>query len=115
MLRWFAQRRVAFALCAVWGILALTIAARRPDPQALRDLPDRPLAPLTIDLNRDPWPRLLLIEGIGEALAQRIVRAREASGGFRTFDEVKAIPGIPDGAIDRALPWLVLGSTPNGE
>ena len=103
------DRRVALALLAVWGILAFTIAARRPGPAEFRTLPDVATAPVTIDLNRDPWPRLLLIEGIGEALARRIVHAREETGGFESFDQVKAIPGIPDGAIDRARPWLTLG------
>ena len=103
------DQRVGLALLAVWGILAFTIAARRPAPADIRHLPDPPTAPLTIDLNRDPWPRLLLIEGIGEALAQRIVRAREESGGFDNLAEVKAIPGIPDNAIERARPWLTLG------
>ncbi len=97
------------ALLLLWIALALTISARRPGPADGVRLPDRPVPPVTIDLNRDPWPRLLLIEGIGEALAKRIVRAREEHGGFSDLAEVQAIPGVPDGAIERARPWLRLG------
>jgi hypothetical protein len=97
------------ALVILWLLLLLAIVARRPErPGAVR-LPDRTFPPVTIDLNRDPWPRLLLIEGIGESLARRIVAAREERGGFAEFAEVQALPGVPDDAIERARPWLRLG------
>lgn len=98
------------ALLILWVGLAAAIALRRAGPAEELRLPDRPVPPVTIDLNRDPWPRLILIEGIGESLARRIVAAREERGGFRDLQEVQALPGVPDGAIERARPWLRLGA-----
>jgi len=97
------------ALLGLWLLLALAVLLRRPERGEETRLPDRAHPPVTIDLNRDPWPRLLLIEGIGEALARRIVAAREERGGFAEIAEVQALPGVPDEAIERARPWLWLG------
>jgi hypothetical protein len=97
------------ALIVLWLALALAVVARRMGPAEESRLEDRPVPPVTIDLNNDPWPRLLLIEGIGEALARRIVAAREECGGFSDLAEVQALPGVPDDAIERARPWLRLG------
>lgn len=93
----------------LWLLLSLAVVARRSERAERAQLPDLPVAPVTIDLNRDPWPRLLLIEGIGESLARRIVAAREERGGFADLAEVQALPGVPDDAIERARPWLRLG------
>ncbi len=98
-------------LVAVWGILAILVAGKRFDRAEIRVDRGPPQPPVTIDLNSDPWPRLLLIEGIGEKLAQRIVAARHERGGFQSLEEVKELPGIPDRVIDAARDWLTLGPT----
>ena len=104
----FSPERGAFVL--IWGTLTLLLWLRATEPGA-EPIIERAAhsPPVLIDLNRDPWPRLMLLEGIGETLAQRIIAARETQGGFATLEEVQAIPGIPDEVIERARPWLVLG------
>jgi hypothetical protein len=104
-----ARWPVRAALALLWLLLLIAVALRRPESADETRLPDRPVPPVTVDLNSDPWPRLLLIDGIGESLARRIVRAREERGGFADLAEVQALPGVPDDAIERARPWLSLG------
>ena len=109
-------RRVAASVLPwilLWSAVAILIAARRPEPAPFIPGPNEGVEPVLLDLNRDPWPRLTLIEGIGEALARRIVTARDERGGFETLEEVMALPGIPDGAIERARPWLRLSPRTN--
>ena len=93
----------------LWLLVAFLILTRSDQSAPVIELSNADPSPLSIDLNQDPWERLTLIPGLGKTLAQRIVTFREARGGFRTLDEVKSIPGIPDRAIEEASPWLVLG------
>jgi competence protein ComEA len=45
-------------------------------------------------LNRASEAELALVPGIGKALANRLVRERLARGGFKSWAEVEAVPGI---------------------
>jgi len=91
------------ALLLLWGLVALVIGARRPSPPPLVVEPASSVERLQVDLNRDPWPRLTLLEGIGETLARRIVEVRESLGGFRRIEEVLEVRGVPDLPVRRAL------------
>ena len=91
------------ALLLLWGLVALVIGARRPSPPSLVVEPASSVERLQVDLNRDPWPRLTLLEGIGETLARRIVEVRESLGGFRRIEEVLEVRGVPDLPVRRAL------------
>lgn len=51
---------------------------------------------LPIDLNRATVDELLLIPGIGENTAVRIVQFRETSGPFKKVADLKKIPGIKE-------------------
>ncbi len=98
------------AYLALWSLLALLLYLRRvPEAPVVVEPSPHPVAPFTIDLNHDPWPRLALLEGIGETLARKIVRFREERGGFRSIEEVMEIPGIPDRPFLESRPWLSLG------
>ncbi len=61
---------------------------------------------LLIDARTAPWYEWTLLEGIGEARARRIVEARAARGGFRSLEDLEAIPGLPRGWSARAAPFL---------
>ncbi len=98
-------------LVVVWSVLAIFVVGKRIDRAEIRVHRSPSQQPVTIDLNVDPWPRLLLIDGIGEKLAQRIVSARHERGGFQSLEEVMELPGIPDRAIDSARDWLTLSPT----
>ncbi len=65
----------------------------------------------TVDLNHASWQELTIIEGIGEALARKIVEARETSGGFDSLEDVMMVPGIPDRPFHRGRAYLKLSPT----
>lgn len=92
-----------------WGVLIVTaLFAGVPGAEVISvDSDEKPLSPVVVDFNSDPWPRLMLVEGIGEVLAQRIVDSRDALGGFRCLEDVMALEGIPDPPLLRAREWLL--------
>lgn len=74
----------------------------------VRGRPTRPV-PFVIDVNRDSWETLTLIEGIGPSLAQKIVAARADRGRFDSWREVMDLPGIPDRPFQEYREYLTLG------
>jgi competence protein ComEA len=54
-----------------------------------------------IDINRATWVEWSQLEGIGEALAKRIVADRETNGPFRTVDDVQRVKGIGPKTIEK--------------
>lgn len=53
-----------------------------------------------VDLNRVTEAELALLPGIGPRLAKSIVSAREARGGFRSWEDVDEIPGVGAAKIE---------------
>ena len=49
-----------------------------------------------INLNTATIQQLDRLPGVGPVLAQRIVEFREKRGGFRTVEELLAVPGISE-------------------
>lgn len=47
-----------------------------------------------VNLNHATAAQLEELPGIGPVLAERVVRHREANGGFRSVDELQQVPGI---------------------
>ena len=54
-----------------------------------------------IDLNSAKIGDLLSIPGMTYSLAYRIVSYRESAGGFKSWDDLKKIPGLPSYMIER--------------
>ncbi|MCI0651806.1 MAG: helix-hairpin-helix domain-containing protein [Planctomycetes bacterium] len=102
-----APRAIGYLI--LWGVLALVVVLRKVEEHSLRVRSQGTATPaFAIDLNRDPWERLALIDGVGEKLARRIAGVRAERGGFRSFAEVLEIPGVPDRKLEEARPWLTL-------
>jgi competence protein ComEA len=53
-----------------------------------------------LDLNRATAAELTALPGVGKELAQALVRYREASGGFGSWEEVDAVPGVGPAKLD---------------
>ncbi len=62
-----------------------------------------------INLNRADWPELTLLPGISQTMARRIVAHREATGPFRTADDLQDVPGIGPKTVARLRPLLDVG------
>lgn len=62
-----------------------------------------------IDLNSATWPELTQLDGIGPAMAQRIVEDRDRHGPFQSVDDLTRVKGIGPKLLERNRPWLRIG------
>lgn len=51
-----------------------------------------------VNINTASREQLMTLSGIGEARAEDIIRYREESGGFKSIEDIKKVPGIKDAA-----------------
>lgn len=84
-------------LCAIVLVSVQVIAAcgDRGDAARPAGVTATP-APNAIDINRAPADQLMMLPGIGETLAGRIVEFRERNGPFRRPEELLLVPGISE-------------------
>ena len=61
-----------------------------------------------LDLNRATQAELLRLPGVGPALADRILAAREETGRFASIDELRRVPGIGAVKLERLRPLLIV-------
>jgi len=61
---------------------------------------------LQIDLNDCDWPHLMVLPGIGEVLAKRIIQQREVQGHFHRMGDLAAVRGIGPRVLSRIRPYL---------
>jgi competence protein ComEA len=82
--------------------------------------PTRPQAPadggagagipaFRVDVNRDPWERIALLPGIGEARAKAIVARRVVAGPYTTLDDLDLVPGIGPATLEEIRDLILLG------
>jgi competence protein ComEA len=64
-----------------------------------------------IDVNTATWVEWAQLDGIGEALAERIVADREANGPFKSVDDLRRVKGIGPKTLARIRPYLTLGKS----
>jgi competence protein ComEA len=82
----------------------------RRTPEFRRDLPAnrhilkcrRTAMPVQtkIDINQASREDLLSIEGIGETMADAIIRFREKHGNFKSVDDIDKVPGIGESRLE---------------
>ncbi|MCP3141899.1 ComEA family DNA-binding protein [Pyxidicoccus xibeiensis] len=129
-----AGRTAALAVAAL-GLMGLGVVARLrwPDsapaldcpPEAVRMGPDGiatcgdGLAPSgaqalalgrRLDLNTATSEELALLPGVGPSLARRLVEAREEGGGFESWEQVDAVPGVGAAKLQTLQAATALGA-----
>ncbi len=60
-----------------------------------------------VDLNSAPWQELVLLPGVGETLAMRIIESREAEGPFADTTDLLRVRGVGPATLDRLRPYLL--------
>jgi len=63
-----------------------------------------------VDVNADPVAELVRLNGIGEALAGRIVAYREEHGPFASLDDLTNVSGIGPATVDGFRDQACLGA-----
>jgi competence protein ComEA len=101
-----AQLAAAFLL----GAAAALLSVRLFQGPAGRPL-DLVVAP-PLDLNRAEPGDLLQLPGVGPVLANRIVESRDARGGFRSAEDLRAVPGVGPARLERVRPWVRVDGEP---
>ncbi|GHG99462.1 helix-hairpin-helix domain-containing protein [Comamonas sp. JC664] len=132
-----ASRTAALAVVAL-GVLGVGVVARLrwPDaapalecaPESVRIRPDgvatcgdgavptgaQALAlGLRLDLNSATEDELALVPGVGRSLARSLVDAREAQGGFKSWDDVDAVRGVGAAKLQTLQAATALGGPPD--
>ena len=64
---------------------------------------------IAIDINRASLEELMLVPGIGEKTADRIVEDRRLNGTFRKLDELTRIKGIKEKRLEKFRRYLCIG------
>lgn len=62
----------------------------------------------TININKALAGDLLMLPGVGEVTAERIIEYRELKGGFRKPEEIKNVKGIGDKKFEQMKEFIVV-------
>lgn len=90
-------------LCRLAGLVLATLLTAPALASQNKAAPDEPL-----DLNTATAEELTKLPGVGEAIAQRIVRHREKSGKFRKVEELLVIRGISRRKLEALRPYVTV-------
>ncbi|MBC8535753.1 helix-hairpin-helix domain-containing protein [Feifania hominis] len=67
--------------------------------------------PVKLDPNTASKSQLMLLPGVGETIAQRIVESREGQS-FRYADDLMRVKGIGEKTMEKLRPWILLDDRP---
>jgi competence protein ComEA len=67
---------------------------------------------LPIDINQASQEDLLLVPGIGEKTAYRIIQLRKQRGTFRDLSDLVVVPGIKEKKLNGLKRYLIAGQAP---
>jgi comEA protein len=88
---------------------AASRAARPAPPPASRS--DRAVT-FPLDLNTARLEELMVLPGIGETLAQRVVEYRRRHGRFRSVDDLRKVRGIGEKRMEQLRPLVMTAEVP---
>lgn len=69
-------------------------AAEKPAAPPKESRPPKPKVQLPVHINRATADELCALKGVGPKLAEKIIAFREASGPFKTAEDLQKVPGI---------------------
>jgi competence protein ComEA len=61
-----------------------------------------------IDINRASWVEWAQLDGIGEAIARRIVDERQRHGPFQSIEDLRRVRGVGTKLIEKLAPFLTI-------
>ena len=125
MVLWTATEVRAIRWIVVVGLFVVLVGAghrrvimqptTRPAEQAESAAIDARLASLRQrDLNTADALTLESLPGIGPVTANAIIAYRRSHGRFRSVDELRDVPGLAPGVLDRVRGWVTVGEPGGG-
>ena len=104
---------LGFCICFILGVLVGRSAVGQHIfmqylPDAPSDATQSP-PPAYIDLNNATLSQLMLLPGIGEATAQRIIDYRESVGTFSCIEDILFVDGIGIKIFEQLKPYITAG------
>ena len=72
--------------------------------------PEAPAPSAPVDINTADREALQTLDGIGPALAERIISYREANGPFRSAEDLLAVKGIGEATLEKFREDITVGN-----
>ena len=69
---------------------------------------DKVLADFVMDLNTASFEELKKLQGVGDAIARRILEFRIDTGGFKSVDELLLLEGVSESKFKDILPYVTV-------
>ena len=107
---------VLLAIALVVGIAWRAISYGRVGSEPIAVTPAEETS-YRVNVNTADWTTLALVPGLGKALSERIVAARDARPGqrFTSLEQLKDVRGISDKTLAKLRPYLTLGDAGGDE
>ncbi len=86
--------------------VALLISAFPKNGAVIVNHPDTAATPYLININTADREELDILDGIGPALADRIIEYRENNGPFESADELTEVSGIGPATVDNIKEYI---------
>ncbi len=85
--------------------------SKKNNPDLEKILPDKPVSK-NVDLNQASTEDLESLDGIGTVFAERIIKFRDALGGFLSVDQLKDCYGLPPETLEKIKDHLIVSGSP---
>lgn len=95
-------------LFSLWAIAIVVLTCCYFGTAAIQNAPDREveLTSLRVNVNSATLDELLLLEGVGELTAEKIVAERETNGPYSSADDLQRVSGIGPKKMEKLRPFI---------
>ncbi len=80
------------------------------DKKQAKKTKSKPSIEQNININQAGVEELILLPGIGEAKAKKIIAYREKNGDFKSIEDIKKVSGIGEGIFNKIKDFITIGS-----